>query len=257
MIHIGTSGFSYQDWEKVFYPVGLPATDRLAHYAGEFDTVEVDFSYYRVPTARTLAGMARKTPPTFLFAIKAHQEMTHQREDNAAVFAQFREALQPWLEENKLGCILAQFPSSFRNIPANRDYLRQLRERLGELPVTVEFRHREWLTEEVFALLHEARLGYCAVDQPPLSTLLPPIVVATAPVGYVRFHGRNAAKWWQHEQAWERYNYTYTPEELAPWVPKIAQLARETQHTFVYTNNHWQGQAVDTARQLRLMLGQM
>ena len=255
MIRIGTSGFSYKDWEGPFYPSGLPARDKLSYYAREFDTVEVDSSYYGIPKASTLAAMAAKTPPGFLFCLKAFQGMTHAREDNAAVFGRFIDALTPWIEQERLGCVLAQFPSSFRNTPGNRDYLRQLAERMGAIPTVVEFRHRDWITHTTFDLLRSLELGFCCVDQPRFANLVPPVAVATSAIGYVRFHGRNAAKWWRHEHAWERYDYTYARDELVPWAPKIQRLAETTRVTFVYANNHWVGQAIDTARQLRLLLG--
>lgn len=255
MIRIGTSGFSYKDWEGPFYPSGLPARDKLSYYAREFDTVEVDSSYYGIPKASTLAAMAAKTPPGFLFCLKAFQGMTHAREDNATVFGQFIDALTPWIEQERLGCVLAQFPSSFRNTPGNRDYLRQLAERMGAIPTVVEFRHRDWITHTTFDLLRSLDLGFCCVDQPRFANLVPPVAVATSAIGYVRLHGRNAAKWWRHDHAWERYDYTYARDELVPWVLKIQQLAETTRATFVYANNHWVGQAIDTARQLRLLLG--
>lgn len=255
MIRIGTSGFSYDDWEGPFYPEGMPARDRLSHYAGTFDTVEIDSSYYGIPKASTLAAMAAKTPAGFLFCVKAFQGMTHSREDNAAVFRQFIEALAPWIEQARLGCVLAQFPSSFRNISSNRDYLCLLRERMGDVPTVVEFRHRDWITHGTLDLLRAQGLGFCCVDQPRFESLVPPLAAATSRIAYVRFHGRNAAKWWRHEHAWERYDYRYSAEELAPWIPRIEQLAAESEVVFVYANNHWMGQAIDTARQLRLMLG--
>jgi len=255
VIRIGTSGFSYKDWEPAFYPEGLPARDRLSFYAREFDTVEVNYSFYQVPSARTLVAMAKKTPQGFVFAIKANRDMTHQREDNAEVFDRYLESLTPWIEEGRLGCVLAQFPTSFHNTAANQDYLRFFRERMGQVPTVIEFRHREWVTDEVLGLLRQLGLGFCCVDQPQFKTLIPPIAVATSDVAYVRFHGRNYQKWWHHKEAWERYDYSYDESELAPWVPKIEHLAEESQQTYVYANNHWEGQAVDTARQLRLLLG--
>lgn len=256
MIRVGTSGFSYKDWEKVFYPEGLARSAKLSFYAQEFATVEVNFSYYRVPTASTLVAMARKTPPGFVFTIKANREMTHERKDNDKVFEQYCQALQPWIEQGKLGCVLAQFPASFRDTPASRDYLKAMRERMEDIPTVVEFRHGEWITDETFGLLRNLGLGFCCVDQPKLRSLVPPIAVVTSEVGYVRFHGRNYKKWWRHDELWERYDYTYQEAELAPWVPKIRRLDETAQRTYVFANNHWQGQAVDTARQLRMLLGQ-
>jgi uncharacterized protein YecE (DUF72 family) len=83
---------------------------------------------------------------------------------------------------------------------------------------------------------------------------MPPLAEATSEVGYVRFHGRNAAKWWRHEFPWQRYDYTYSPDELAEWVPRIGKLIESAENTFVFANNHWHAQAVNSIRQLRLML---
>ena len=255
MIYVGTSGYSYADWVGPYYPPDLPKQEWLSFYAQEFQTSELNFTYYRVPNPWTLERIAQKTPGGFLFAVKANQKMTHERKDNEKVFAEFCAALSPLLEADKFGCVLAQFPYSFHNNEQNREYLRVFRERMGELPVVVEFRNREWISPEIFDLLRELSLGFCCVDQPRLKGLIPPIAEATGPVAYVRFHGRNAAKWWQHKEAWERYDYTYTTEELAEWAPKIKSLDEQAETTFAFANNHWQGQAVDTARQLKLLLG--
>ena len=86
---------------------------------------------------------------------------------------------------------------------------------------------------------------------------MPPVAEVTGDTGYIRFHGRNAAKWWHHEQAWERYDYTYKQEELEGWIPRIGQIAGKATNTFIFANNHWRGQAVDTIRQVRSMLDQL
>jgi uncharacterized protein YecE (DUF72 family) len=255
MIYVGTSGFSYDDWVGPYYPEGLEKKDWLAFYAKEFKTLEINFTYYRMPGARSLAQMAQKVPDDFSFTVKATKEMTHTREADPALFEKFVAALEPLRQANKFGAVLAQFPASFHNTPENQDYLRAFREHWGDLPVVVEFRNADWLTEETFALLREENLGFCCVDEPRLKGLLPPIARATAAIAYVRFHGRNAQKWWQHEQAYERYDYTYKPEELREWTPKIEHLNQEANKTFVFANNHYLGQGIETARQLKLMLG--
>jgi len=252
MILVGTSGYSYDDWVGPFYPPGLPKREWLAYYGREFAACEVNFTYYRLPNPRTLAAMAEKTPPGFVFTIKASQELTHGREDPEPAFAAFAAGVQPLVDSGQLGCVLAQFPYSFHATPENRDYLQRFRDRLQSLPLVVEFRNRAWVVDETFDLLRELGLGYCCVDEPRLPGLIPPVAVATSPIAYVRFHGRNAQKWWRHEQAWQRYDYTYSEQELAEWQPKIRQLDAQADVTFVFANNHWQGQAVTTARQLRL-----
>lgn len=254
MIYIGTSGFSYDDWVGPYYPQDLKKTDWLTFYAREFATVEINSSYYGIPTAFSLERMAEKTPAGFCFTLKAHQDMTHKRTDNEQVFAQFVAALKPLLEQGKFGCVLAQFPSSFHNTPESHAYLETLRQRLGELPVVVELRNRDWVGDETYALLRRLRLGFCCVDEPRLSTLMPPLAVATSEIAYVRFHGRNAKKWWNHKEAWERYDYTYPPAELEEWAPKLRALAAGAERLFVFANNHYRGQAIDAARQLKLLL---
>jgi uncharacterized protein YecE (DUF72 family) len=254
MIYIGTSGFSYDDWVGPYYAPDLKKTDWLSFYAREFMTVEINSSFYGVPTAFSLERMAAKTADSFQFTVKAHQDMTHKREDNQAVFVQFAAALKPLIDQGKFGCVLAQFPSSFHNTPENCDYLAQVRERLGDLALVVELRNRDWLQDETFALLRTLNAGFCCVDEPRFSSLMPPVAVATASVTYVRFHGRNAKKWWTHKEAWERYDYTYKPEELQEWLPKLESLAAGSERLLVFANNHYRGQALDTARQLKLML---
>lgn len=250
MLYIGTSGFQYEDWVGTYYPKGLPKKDWLAFYAQEFNTLEINFTYYRMPTARTLAGMANKVPDAFVFTIKAAQEMTHARERNDEIFARFQNALAPLREQNKLGAVLAQFPHSFHADDTARDYIRWFREQLERLPVVIEFRNKEWLSPETFEFLRVHGLGFCAVDEP----FFPHVAEVTSDIAYVRFHGRNAQKWWQHEHAYERYDYTYTHQELLEWTPKIQQMNALAETTFVFANNHYRAQGIDTARQLKLLL---
>lgn len=254
MLYIGTSGFQYDDWVGPYYPEGLPKENWLAYYAQEFHTLEINFTYYRMPTARGLAGMARKVPERFLFAVKATQEMTHAREREPMVFEQFKEALKPLHDEKKLGPVLAQFPSSFHDTAESRDYLKFLGAQLADLNVVVEFRNKEWVSDETIettsALLRENELSFCCVDEP----FFPRVAQVTGPIAYVRFHGRNYKKWWKHEQAWERYDYTYPVEELQEWAPKIEQMDAMAENTFIFSNNHYRAQGIDTARQLKLLL---
>jgi len=254
MIYLGTSGFSYEDWVGNFYPLGMPKREWLTYYAREFAACEVNATFYVLPKPSVLKAMVEKTGEGFVFSIKAHQGMTHHLEDSAAIFEAFRQVLEPVIAAGKLGCILAQFPYSFKLNRRNWDYLRLFQERMGGLPVVIEFRNAQWLRSEVFGWLRHLDLGFCCVDEPPLPNLLPPVAEATSKIGYVRLHGRNSAKWWQHEQAYERYDYSYTPQELSEWLPRIRKLESMSEKTFIFANNHWQGQAVSTIRQLRKML---
>jgi uncharacterized protein YecE (DUF72 family) len=254
MIRIGTSGYSFEDWKGYYYPEQIKNSEMLPFYAREFDTVEINYTYYRLPSARTLAAMAAKVPDDFLFTIKATREMTHEREDNAQVFADYVAALAPLIESRKLGCVLAQFPASFKQSEAARRYLAIFRERMGDLLLVMEFRHRSWLDEPVLEFLRALDVGFCCVDEPQFPSLMPAVAVATNPIGYVRFHGRNYEKWWQHEHAWERYSYTYSEDELREWLPRIQSLQERCRVVYLFANNHYQAQAVDTARKLKQLL---
>ena len=257
-IHIGTSGFSYKDWVGPVYPHGLPKNQWLAYYARElgFRTCELNFTYYRLPEPRTLERMAAKVPEGFTFTLKATRTLTHERDKSTPEeFRRFVEGVQPLVAESKLGCVLAQFPYSFHNTAQSRDHLRRLRVGIGELPVVVEFRNRQWLVDDTFGLLQELGMGFCCVDEPRLRGLIPPIARTTSSaVAYVRFHGRNAEKWWRHEEPWERYDYTYSDDELREWLPKIRDLSVDAEVVYCFANNHWEGQSVTTARQLGLLL---
>jgi uncharacterized protein YecE (DUF72 family) len=256
MIRIGTSGFSYDDWHGFFYPETLEPRDRLTFYAQRFPTVEINTTYYRQPDPGLFHHFVRKTPDDFRFVVKAYQGLTHQREEaTPEAFQQFREALAPLQQTGKFGGVLAQFPWSFQPTEENRGYLEHLRRHFGDLPVVVEFRHADWVTDDTLALLRQLGLGFCCVDEPRLRGLMPPVVAATADVAYVRFHGRNAAKWWKHDEAWERYDYLYSESELAEWVPGIQSLATQAATTYIFFNNHYQGKAVQNAQQLALQLG--
>ena len=123
--------------------------------------------------------MADKTGEGFLFSIKANQEMTHQRQDNAAVFKAFCQVIEPIISAGKMGCILAQFPYSFGLNRHNWDYLRLFKERMDTLPVLIEFRNAQWLRSDLFDWLRHLDLGFCCVDEPPLPNLMPPLAEAT------------------------------------------------------------------------------
>jgi len=183
--------------------------------------------------------------------------LTHERESEPDRIArQFLEGISPLSSSGRLGAVLVQFPYSFKPSARNRDYIKRLGELLGGLEEkVVEFRNARWLVPETYELLNSAGFGFCAVDEPPLRGLVPPVTVVTSRIGYLRFHGRNAGKWFEHEQAWERYDYLYSEEELLEWIPRVRKMGEQADVIYIFTNNHRNGQAVTNARQLRLLLG--
>ncbi len=252
-IIIGTSGYSYEDWRGVFYPEDLPKGKMLDYYARFFNGVEINSTYYRIPHPAVFYQMERKTPDDFEFVVKVHQETTHIRQNNAAAMEELKEAVKPLVEANKFSGFLAQFPYSFKNIPENREYLRQTKELTGDFPLFVEFRNWTWEQPETYLFLQENGIEYVNVDQPPLRGLLPPQAVVTGNRGYVRFHGRNTREWWKGTNE-TRYNYLYSREELDEWLIRISHIMKKSFKTYIFFNNHPQGKAIRNASMLKEMM---
>jgi len=254
VIYIGTSGYSYQDWVGPVYPPGTKKSDFLNVYKDLFEACELNFSYYRIPSARTMQGILKKSDGKVTFTVKASKEMTHERKDPTPAARAFLEGVRPLCEAGKLGCVLAQFPHSFHRGPKQEKFVEELTKMLESLPVVVEFRGRDWIRKETFEWLKSLGAGFCCVDEPRLKGLIPPSNEVTSDIGYVRFHGRNADKWWKHDQAWERYDYLYSEEELQEWVPRIQNMAQKADKLFIFANNHYQGKAVTNAKNLQDLL---
>ncbi|MEW6770291.1 MAG: DUF72 domain-containing protein [Bacillota bacterium] len=252
---IGTSGYSYEDWRGAFYPLRLAKGKMLEYYAREFSFTEVNSTFYHIPAVRVMEALSKRTPENFIFTVKAHQSLTHERDAEFTGHAEkFRVALEPLREAGKLGAVLFQFPFSFRKARDSEEYLAHLRGLFPGVPVAVEFRHATWVEQSTFDFLRSLDFGYVCVDEPPLQGLVGPAAVRTTDFAYVRFHGRNTAKWWRHREAWERYDYLYSAEELKEWLPCIKSVAEGAGRTFIAFNNHPRGQAVQNARMLREMI---
>ncbi len=254
-ILIGTSGYSYDDWRGPFYPLRLKRGDMLEFYAREFRFTEINSTYYCLPAEKSMARLAAKTAPDFVFTVKAFKSLTHGRQGSVASDAgKLRFSLEPLLAAGKLGAVLLQFPYSFKHSAENSDYLAWLAELLQGLPAAVEFRHSSWEQPPVWTFLRKLGLAWVAVDEPRLRGLVGGSAELTASFGYIRFHGRNAGNWWRHEQAYERYNYLYRVSELEEWVPRIRSLAQGAERLFITFNNHYQGQSVANARMMQMIL---
>jgi uncharacterized protein YecE (DUF72 family) len=255
-IHVGTAGFSYNDWRGRFYPESIKPNDMLPFYAQRFSTVEIDATYYRVLAASTFRSMAVRTPARFKFTVKLPGSITHSGGDNVsfADLTAWRESLEPLREHHKFGCGVAQFPTSFRPNRSTRAYLGLLRKQI-DVPIVVEFRHREWQTNETLELLHELDFGLVDVDQPQFRTLMRPSSDVVGRIAYVRMHGRNVANWWKGDNV-SRYDYEYSVEELKPWVRRIQDMEATpgTKEVYVVFNNHSMGKAPKNAAMLEELL---
>jgi uncharacterized protein YecE (DUF72 family) len=296
VIRIGTSGWSYPggrgSWNGVFYPArsgGRPTVDELAYYAEHFDTVEVNSTFYRVPSTSMTRSWAERTPRGFEFAIKLFQKFTHPAMYREAMgsasspapaaepppaiipFAPavptataedaeaFAAAIEPLALAGKLGPLLAQFPPSFKNTSQTRDYLAWLLEQFRGIPMAIELRHKSWSDDpgrEVRSLLGSRDAAWVQIDEPKFEfSIRQDLVPNTSAFFYMRLHGRNAAQWWDHEQPEDRYNYLYTPEELEPFAEAAEVARRLVKKLYLFMNNHFEAKGVANAAMLRHRLG--
>ncbi len=257
-ILVGTSGYSFPDWVGPVYPQGLPRSRWLPFYAEAFSTVEINATYYRVPTEAMLRGLLAKVDPMdFVFTVKTPSELTHSRAAFDQAAEPFVEALTPLRQSGALGTVLAQFPYSFRRPEVDRGHLKRLRDAIpADIPVHVEFRHEIWYTPEILAFVKQQGLGVVNVDLPPLRGLPREVTdFVTNGIGYFRFHGRNTANWWRSGAGGARYDYLYTEDELETWVPAILRAAGRSERTFLFLNNCHRGKSAVNAVQLERRLG--
>jgi uncharacterized protein YecE (DUF72 family) len=279
----------------VFYPEGAStAEERLRYYAAQFPMVEVDATYYALPSKRTSESWVERTPKDFVFDVKAHALMTGQptevsrlpkaikeelpgdlkekkriyRKDMPgelldAVYQQFREALHPLTEADKLGAVFVQFPKWVFPSHETRELILETRDRLG-LPIAVEFRSGSWFNEKnaerTVRFLQENKVAYVAVDEPQgFKSSVPGVVVPTNDdLAVFRFHGRNSENWEKKDiPPSERFRYLYDEDELADWTPRIAAVAKATRETHVVYNNCFSNYGTTNAREAAKLLAEM
>jgi uncharacterized protein YecE (DUF72 family) len=258
-LYIGTAGWSYEDWNGIVYPPTRPrGFHELTYLAQFFNTIEINTTFYRIPAPRMSASWVRRTKDLrdFLFVTKLWQGFTHERSQlNKSDVNAFKAGIAPLDESGRLGSILMQFPWSFRFTEENFEWLTRLAEQFSEYPVTIEQRHASWLSDDYFSFLKTHRIAFCNIDQPLFQHSIPLTEHVTAPIAYMRLHGRNYKMWFKEGAGVnERYNYLYGEKELLPIVDIVRRLLRQVTRVFVITNNHWRGQAVCNAVQMSSML---
>jgi len=253
-IFIATSGFYYPDWKGLFYPPELPREKYLTWYAEKFPFTELNFSYYRQPEPEQCRRFLESSPASFLFSIKAHRSLTHERapgwRDQARLFL---EGIRPLAEARRLAMVILQFPYSFDYSRENRLYLGELCSLLGEsgeLPLGVEFRREGWNGSSAREELKRREISWIVADTPALKGLPRPEPVITSDTAYLRFHGRNEGAWWTGDNV-TRYDYLYSRQELAEWESLVKDMAGQVKRLFVAFNNHRKGQAVQNALELQ------
>jgi len=278
------SGRFYPSWAR-------SAEARLRYYASQFPLVEVDSTYYALPSERTSGLWARRTGDSFIFDVKAFRLFTQHPTPLASlprdirealpkeiagrsslyyrdlpsdlldeVWRRFERALLPLDSSGKLGVVLFQFPPWFSAGDEPLNYILACRARLPQYNIAVEFRHSSWLNEKntirTVNFLRDNDLPLVCVDEPQgFRSSLPPIAEATADIAVIRFHGRNRETWEKGGvTVAERFNYLYSEDELGEWLPRIRHLSSVTRQLHVLFNNCYQDKAVTNGRQIQLML---
>ncbi len=257
-IRIGPAGWSYTDWEGTVYPKHGSKFDHLAYLSSFFDTIEINSPFYRIPPPTHAKSWVRRVAANrdFKFTTKVYKGFTHgEVEFTQDEVKEFRNYLDPLMDANRLGAILLQFPWSFKNSEESQEKLLALFRAFDAYPKALEVRHASFQNEEFVRWLDAQNVSWVNVDQPLFHDSVKPAETATGPMAYVRLHGRNYEKWFAHSESWERYNYLYSKEELEPWVARIETMGRN-KDAYVITNNHFRGQAIVNAGELKDALGQ-
>jgi uncharacterized protein YecE (DUF72 family) len=291
-VRVGTSGWSYPTglgtWNGVFYPSRRSrsrkkagAFDELAFYAEHFDTVEVNSSFYRVPTPQTTKQWADRTPGRFEFSLKLYQKFTHPRMFRETALArapgaegplldllsqvtqsdidEFRGGIEPLVKAGRLGALLAQFPASFKNDPQSQDYLASLLRAFGDYPMAVELRHKSWSDAigDTLTLLNGFGAAWVQIDEPKFRfSIRQNYLPNVTSFYYMRLHGRNAAQWWRHDKSEDRYNYLYAANELKEFSAIAGAAKTLVKKSYLYTNNHFSSKSVVNAVMLKAQLGE-
>lgn len=286
-IRVGTAGWADKTvLDSGWYPPGADNPQRrLEYYASRFPLVEVDSTYYSPPAEQTTALWAARTPPGFVFNVKAFSLLTGHPTQPAKlykdlrpetdkrniypgdlapqvyedVWSRFLSALDPLREAGKLGLLLFQFPPWFTIRRDNKQYLLEVAQRCKPLPIAVELRNETWFrgdnATETLAFLRQHELPFVCVDMPQgYRNSIPPLVEATAPTAVMRFHGHSDK--WTAKNVLDRFDYDYSEKELSDWVPKLRRLADETDRTYVVMNNCRGDQAQRNGAQLLDLLGE-
>ncbi|MFC1905935.1 DUF72 domain-containing protein [Chloroflexota bacterium] len=276
-----------------FYPPKVKsAEDRLQYYQSQFNVVEVDSSYYAMPSEITSRLWVERTEPDFIFDIKAfrlftgHQtptsalptdikgalpaQIVHQKanvylkdianELISEMWYRFKQAIAPLAESDKLGVVLFQFPPWFSFSHKQLDHILYCKTMLDGYDLAIEFRNNSWLSTANYAetinFLRRNELAYVCVDEPQgFKSSVPPVAEATAETALVRYHGRNTQMWENRRAtANQRFNYRYNEDELNEWVPKIKYLAENAKQVHVLFNNHYRDKAISNAKQMKILL---
>jgi uncharacterized protein YecE (DUF72 family) len=260
MIRVGVAGWDYPDWRGVVYPQGEKrGFDRLEYISRYVDVVEINSSFYRPVSPRVAASWVSRTAGRsgFLFTAKSHRSWTHDAEaDLRESILPTLQGLDPLRQAGKLGALLVQFPHSFHFRDSSRGRIERLIRHAADWPLVFEVRHASWEKDEATDWFAQTGAGWCVVDQPAVggstASAAPRV---NGPVAYLRLHGRNRTDWFRPDAGRDaRYNYLYSDDEMDELAASARAMAEKAEELFVIQNNHFRGQALVNALQMRRLL---
>ncbi|MCP5110937.1 MAG: DUF72 domain-containing protein [bacterium] len=261
-IRCGPAGWSYPHWQSVVYPKPKPRGFHPLEYLSRYvDTIEINTWFHRPPRPEVARLWVRKVEgnPRFTFTAKLHRRFTHDRVVAPADVEVFSRGLRVLQAEGKLGCVLMQFPWSFRFTGENRDFFIRLRRAFAEFPLAAEMRHGSWTCEEALGVFIDYHVGFANIDQPAHTRATPPTALLTSGVGYVRLHGRGYGDWFRRfdepPAAIARRDYLYSLDELTEWKERIERIRRFADSLYIITNNDRGGRSVVNALQMQAIHG--
>ncbi len=255
ILEFGTAGWSYKDWAGTVYPEKIPAGfSHLKFIATQFDFVEVNTTFYRIPGKELVKGWIDKTKnlENFKFWIKINRVFTHNRNYSESDVQAFKYSISAIENAGRLGGLLIQFPYSFKLTDQNLEYLTHLSDNFDGFIKAVEFRHNSWIHNDLLDLFEKKGLIWVNIDQPVISQSIPPTsIVTNREISYFRLHGRNYRSWFSNEGRDERYNYSYSQNELIGISENIKTASENTKKIVISGNNHYKGAAVNNLIQLK------
>ncbi len=254
-LYIGPAGWQYKDWYGVVYPSSVKG-EELSFIQQYFNFVEINSSFYRIPEPETVENWTVKiSSKNFKMSIKLHKNFTHDKQFSSDDIKKFKENLLILKQKGLLASVLIQFPWSFIYTQENFSYLKKIVEIFIDFPIVVEFRHVSWLKPEIISFCKDMKITLANIDQPLLEKCLNRKDFNTGKFLYFRFHGRNSSKWFdENAKAWERYNYLYNKKELIELKREIDRVSEIQNSCYIVFNNHYRGQGVANALQLKYIL---
>ena len=233
----------------------MKRADFLSYYATQFNSLELNGTYYKMPTVAQMQNMVTRTDGKVQFTVKAFNGLTHASDKSQyqPLAAEFRKALDPLRTDNLLLCTLLQFPESFHYEKDQRIYLDVLLKELSDIPIVVEMRNTKWQNDQVYNALKERNTGWCITDNPALKNLPKLDYIQTSDIAYIRFHGRNAQNWYSGDNV-SRYDYLYTDTELQHFIEPIKYFLKTAKVVQLFFNNHAKSQADINAKKIEMLL---